>query len=690
VGNGRTRDPHASDDRSASQPLERGDPGGRARLIEELRIYQEELETQNEQLRGMQLELERSRDHYRALFDSGPDGHLLSTHRGRVSDANAAACRLLGVPRDAVLDSFLVQAFAREHQVDLLAGIQRLLARGAPFDQELRLARGPIWVRVQVVRLEGGHDREPRLLVALSDVSARRGAERALRESEARYRELFEETRDGVCVVDPATDRVLDANPAAERLFGREGSELRGSRWSALVGAPLSKTAARDRPGELELRCVRPDGSALEIEAAFGASGSLAAGAVLVSLRDVSERNRARAERAKLEASLRHAQKLEALGRFSGGVAHDFNNLLTVIGANAATLRGANDLTASDAQAALDDVQAAVTRASELVRGLLAFGRRQAVEPRRLDVCALVRAVERMMARVLGADASLTLELAERPLCVEVDPGSLEQVLVNLLTNARHAMPDGGTIRLRVAHRVLMAPSERFTLPKGAYVAISVEDQGTGIEPATLERIFEPFFTTKAIGEGTGLGLSMAYGFARQCGGTILVDTEVGRGSTFTLVLPEAGPPALGDSTAPAERARPARGRGERILVVEDDPLVQRVLARTLRSAGFVVVLAANRDEALAAAQAPDAEIALVLSDVMLPGTNGVEIVRALVEHCPDARVIFVSGFAVEVLERYGLRSRDLELMAKPFAPEKLLAQVRRVIDGEASRVRGL
>ena len=382
------------------------------------------------------------------------------------------------------------------------------------------------------------------------------------------------------------------------------------------------------------------------------------------------------AEKRSLEAQLLQAQKMEALGVLAGGVAHDFNNLLTAIS-------GYANLAAesTESQAIRDDLQqilVATERATVLVQGLMAFSRKQKAEVAPVDLDALVGGMAKILARLVGEDVELRVVPADAPVMVLGDLGQLDQVLMNLAANARDAMPQGGVLSFTVSR--VTAPSAAGW-PGGVAPpvagCITVSDTGAGMEEAVKRRIFEPFFTTKGAGRGTGLGLSIVHGIVAQHGGVIEVESQVGAGTTFRILLPAAGAlarEAAGQAREPAE----SPGRGT-VLLVEDDPQVNRVLALTLEGAGYSVVSADNGRSGLEALRGAKAPIDLLLSDVIMPEMNGVELLEEARRTRPGLPAILMSGYTADALERHGL-PRDVELLPKPVTPHAIRAKVAEVL----------
>ncbi len=382
-----------------------------------------------------------------------------------------------------------------------------------------------------------------------------------------------------------------------------------------------------------------------------------------------------RRERVQLQHDLAQAQKLEAIGRLAGGVAHDFNNILTAILGSAELLLLDTPQGAS-AREEVEIIRDAAQRAQELIRQLLAFSARQVLRPAVTDLNDLIKNLSRMLRRLIGEDLALTAELADGLGAVRVDPGQVEQVLVNLAVNARDAMPDGGRLTIRTENVEMTDSGE---LPDGRYVLIEVVDTGSGMDAATLARVFEPFFTTKARGKGTGLGLATVYGIVRQSGGQVAVSSTLGTGTTFRIHLPRVDSPVEPSRAAPPV-ALPAAGT-ETVLVAEDEQIVRVLIRKVLEQAGYTVLLAGGGAEALQLAERHTGPIHLLVTDVVMPGMSGRELARRLLERRPDTKVLYVSGYADVAVERHGVLDPGTAFMQKPFSPSALAQRVRDVLD---------
>src|SRR5213596_3193080 len=379
-----------------------------------------------------------------------------------------------------------------------------------------------------------------------------------------------------------------------------------------------------------------------------------------------------RRDRRRLEQQLRASQRLEAVGRLAGGVAHDFNNVLTAV-LILDTPPGAAK------REELDIIREAATHAQDLIRQLLAFSSRQALKPVVLDLNHLVKNVGKMLRRLIGENIQLTTEPASELDTVCADPGQLEQVIVNLVVNARDAMPQGGrltiaTANVDVAERALSA----MAVPPGRYVVLRVTDTGTGMDAATLEWAFEPFFTTKPRGKGSGLGLATVYGIVRQSGGHVDVESTPGAGTTFRIYLPRVT--AEAEAGVEDAAAAPARG-AETVLVVEDDERVRALARKVLEQAGYRVLVAAGGKEALAAAEGHDGPIDVLMTDVVMPEMSGRTLTRRLAQRHPGLKVLYMSGYSDEDIAQHGVFEAGIPFLKKPFTPSLLTQKLREVLD---------
>jgi len=402
-------------------------------------------------------------------------------------------------------------------------------------------------------------------------------------------------------------------------------------------------------------------------------------------VRNINDRKRAEEALKASEEKLRQAQKMEAVGRLAGGVAHDFNNLLTAI-------NGFSDLllmsVAKDdpRRSHLEEIRKAGGRAAALTGQLLSFSRKQVLAPRMLDLNGVVKGMETMLRRLIGEDIALITELEPRLKKVVADPNQMEQVILNLVLNARDAMPDGGELRIVTANRPLQEEDRAravLDVPAGEYSLLSVRDTGTGMDPETKTRLFEPFFTTKPKDKGTGLGLSTVYGAVKQAGGTLIVTSGPGRGSDFSIFLPEAPKGSLKPgSDVPRGLSLRASGGTETILLVEDEDAVRRLARDVLEAAGYTVLEAPGGEQALELAERfKDRAIHLLLTDVVMGGISGRELAERLKAKRPGTRVLFMSGYTEDAIIRHGVYTAQAAFIGKPFSPVALTAKVREVLD---------
>ncbi len=502
----------------------------------------------------------------------------------------------------------------------------------------------------------------------------------ALRASEARYRLLFTSNPHPMWVYDRVTLRFMAVNDAAIRLYGYSMDEFRdmtiedilpAEQVPALLPEIRGSRPALNRSGEWKHR--RKDGTVLDVEVSSHTLVFADRDAALVLALDVTSRRQ-------LEAQLRQAQKMEAVGQLAGGVAHDFNNLLTAI-------MGYGQLIqvrlAPDDPAIHDsgEILKAAERAASLTRQLLAFSRRQLLEPRVLDLNAVITGLDKMLRRLIGEDIDLVTAPTSELGMVRADPGQIEQVLMNLVVNARDAMPHGGRLTIETANVTLGEDYARahVDVKPGRHVMLAVSDTGVGMSPETRARIFEPFFTTKETGKGTGLGLSTVHGIVRQSEGHIEVYTEPGHGTTFKICLPR-----VEGAVEPADARQDALERvagTETILVVEDEESIRGVIRASLEVYGYRVLEAADGSEGITICERREQRIDLLMADVVMPLMGGPELVRRIGMVRPDLPVLLISGYTDRALTHQGLRESETAFLQKPFTPEALARKVREILD---------
>ncbi|MCC7492943.1 MAG: PAS domain-containing protein [Fimbriimonadaceae bacterium] len=504
------------------------------------------------------------------------------------------------------------------------------------------------------------------------------------------WADAFEHCAHGIAMGVPGQETVLACNPAFARLRGGTVADclkqpiltMYHPDTRAHVGQQIP-VADRDGQVAYEAELLQLDGTPVPVQVEVVAVKDQR-GEVryrVATFLDLRERRAAAAALAAAQEQLQQAVKMEAVGRLAGGVAHDFNNLLTAILGYADFMRQDPELPPRFL-ADLQEVRHAAQQAASLTQQLLVFSRKQVVQPGGADLVEVIRRLASMLRRVLGEDIELLVELPADPAWVGCDSGQVQQVLMNLAVNARDALPTGGKIRLAVALvDAAEAPPDPLRAPlTGNAVRLTVSDSGCGMDQATARRIFEPFFTTKALGQGTGLGLATVFGIVQQAGGRIAVESAPGAGTTFRLWFPQTAPPA--DSQPPAESA--LRG-AELVLLVEDEPQLRRLAARALEYHGYAVLTAAGADEARLLFERHREQVALVLTDVVMPGGSGSELAAALREQRPDLPVLFMSGYTDDRLVHHGVAAAEAGFIQKPFTPSELASKVRTVLDQSAA-----
>jgi PAS domain S-box-containing protein len=441
-----------------------------------------------------------------------------------------------------------------------------------------------------------------------------------------------------------------------------------------MVRAASAAAIAGDKPYDIEHRILRLDATVRWVQerAHIVRDAQGRALRMIGTVQDITERRQ-------LEDQLRQSQKMEAIGRLAGGIAHDLNNALTAIAGYAELALG--ELPPGQAaRADVEEIRRAAERAGSVTRQLLAFSRKQLLEPRVFDLNATVAAIARLISRLLGPEVRVETRLADAVLPILGDPGQIEQALINLAVNARDAMPSGGQLTLSTAQELVDDDRARTyaPIPPGDYVVLRVADTGHGMSSETKARIFEPFFTTKELGKGTGLGLSMVYGTLKQSGGFIFVDSEPDRGTTFHVYFPPAAPVAQAPRP-PAARHDERRGH-ETLLIVEDEPSVRKLVASALRHEGFDLLVASSAEEALSLADSHTGPIDLLLTDAIMPGRSGVELASLMTARVPGLPVIIMSGYSEETLSVTGTDG-IVALLQKPFTPRELRKRIRQALD---------
>ncbi|HMI30778.1 MAG TPA: PAS domain-containing protein [Candidatus Limnocylindrales bacterium] len=642
-------------------------------------------------------ELKETRRQIHALMEDSPDliarfdcdAQCLSVNKAMAAAMGIPASELVGRPIGEVL-SERVGPSVPEDLRSLFDAIRREAAAGAAVETEIRV---PLHAgeRIFNVRLTPERDHEgvvASVLLVGRDITGAKRVEETLRESERRFRQVTEAIDEVFWLTDTSKQQIIYISPAYEKIWGRTCASVYAAPESwvnaidpsdrgrvRVAALTLQSTGAYD----IEYRIVRPGGEvrwihdrAFPIQDEDGRVHRVAGVAEDITVRR------------QLEDQFRQAQKMEAVGRLAGGVAHDFNNLLTAIMGYAQLMR----MRAPSDVRLMQDIQEilkASTRAANLTRQLLTFSRKEPGNPRILDLGALVSDICRMLRPLVGERVNIVVRTGVFLGAVKADPGQIEQVVLNLIVNARDAMPAGGSVKVETDNLDLgeAHTGEHVGIRPGEYVLLAVSDTGIGMDEQTKARIFEPFFTTKAPEKGTGLGLSNVYGIVQQSGGTIRVASDPSWGTTFKIYLPRVEAKA---ETVPVSESLVQAPRGtETILLVEDQDIVAAVVRGTLQSCGYRILEARNGADALLLWQKHGTSIRLILTDVVMPVMNGPEFVRRAREGHAEVKVLYMSGYTEQGFSTDDLLSPDDGFLPKPFAPLALARKVREVLDSENS-----
>ena len=639
-------------------------------------------------LQALQASLAHSEARFRDLYEGSTDAIFVhDAETGAILDVNQTMCAMYGYPRDRCSELTAADLsapgfeFTEERALERIAEAQ---AQGkTSFPWHARRADGttfPVEVTLKSTEV-GGRDC---VVATVRDVTERQIAAEALRQGEARYRSLFEGAGDAIVILSSEEMVFVDCNPEALRLFNCERRHDLLAHSPADFSPPTQPNGATSReavvarvraasagePQRFEWMHQRRDGSSFLADVNLVAIDLDGKPHLQGIVRDVTEQRR-------LDERLQQAQRLESIGQLAGGVAHDFNNLLMPIIGHVELLL--DELPSSDPmREQLEEVYAAAQRAQRLTRQLLTFGRKAVLDVRALDLEQLLCEMQGLVRKLLREDIELQLEIEARGAVVRADPSQLEQLLMNLAVNARDAMPRGGLLSLRLRRQVLDAEDVReHGAEPGEYAVLVVSDTGVGMTPEVQSRIFEPFFTTKEASRGTGLGLATVFGVVRQHGGLVRVYSELGVGTSFRVYLPLVN--AAVSSTAGSVR-EDARGT-EAVLVVEDDDSVRRLACRVLRKAGYRVEEYSSPDAAIEAFDSLPVSPQLLLTDVVMPGTNGRALYETLRERAPSLRVLYMSGYSGDVISHHGVLEPGVALIEKPFAAKELVARVRAGLD---------
>jgi two-component system cell cycle sensor histidine kinase/response regulator CckA len=632
-------------------------------------------------------QVQHAEQNYRSIFENAIEGVFRGTPDGqKFLSVNPAMAQMFGYDSPAEMVKAVVditqQLGVKPERRD--EALRRLSEQGElkNFEGKVQCKDGSeIWISANVRAVFGAEDELLYLDGIVQDIAERKRAEDALRESEERYRDLVENAHDIIYSHD-LQGRYTSMNKAGAQITGYTREEALTLDLTKTVAPEhiekvremLRKKLAGEKVTAYEMELIAKDGHRITVEAntKLVFQNGVPVGVQGIA-RDVTERKQ-------LEEQLRQSQKMEAIGQLAGGVAHDFNNLLTAInGYSGLALQCIDDN--HPLKGYLEEIKKAGDRAANLTRQLLAFGRKQILQPLAINLNDVVTDMNKMLRRLIGEDIQLAAKLDPALKKTKADPGQIEQVLVNLVVNARDAMPQGGKLTIETLGVDLDQDyaGRHVGVVPGTYVMLAVSDTGAGMDEDMQARIFDPFFTTKEKGKGTGLGLSTVYGIVKQSGGNIWVYSELGHGTTFKVYLPELA--AGSQKTEAAIVESPMPGGSETILLVEDEEVVRGLARKILEHAGYSVLDANRGEEAVRVCLERAEPIDLLLTDVVMPETSGKEVADRLTGLLPGLRVLFMSGYTDEAIVHHGVLDSNVEFIQKPFTPAALVRKVREVLD---------
>ena len=641
--------------------------------------------------------LQESEEKYRSLVETAQDPIFTSDAEGRYLYVNSAAAARFGATPAKIIGKSLHDLFPHHIADRYLAVVRQVIQTGEGMvSEDLSEINGQsCWFSNNIQPIRDRHGNIKAVQAVMRDISSLKQAEQALRESEERLQAAVHVSRIGVFDHDQRTDTIY-WSPQQRKIHGWGADEsvtlqdfLKLVHPEDLESIVAAVRRAHDPAGDgiwdVVHRIIRRDGAVRWLkqrsQTFFEGEGDArrpvrTVGAVL----DITDQKLAEEEREKLQSQLLQSQKMESIGQLAGGIAHDFNNILAAIVGygNLVQMRMRGD---DPSRVYLDQILASAERAAGLTQSLLAFSRKQVINPKNIDINDVIHKVEKFLSRVIGEDIMLTTALSAEGLMIYADVTQIEQVLMNLATNARDAMPKGGRLMIETGRVVLDDEYVRqhgFGLP-GHYAVLTVSDTGEGMDEQTQRKIFDPFFTTKELGRGTGLGLAIIYGIVKQNNGYINVYSEVGQGTTFKIYFPfiKAGAEEVRNTEVPV----PVRGGTETILLAEDNDAVRTLTQIILSEFGYRVIEAVDGEEALKKFLDNQDTIRLLIVDVIMPRKNGRAVYEEVKRIRPDVKVLFTSGYPADLIQKEGVLEKGLNFLSKPSSPQALLRMVREVLD---------
>lgn len=648
----------------------------RSREIKKERASREEVENA----------LRKGEERYRQIVDHATDVIYRTDLLGKFTYCNPAVFEIMKYSQAELLGRHYLELIRPDCREDIETFYkQQMLDHVSTTYREFHAIRkdGVEILIGQNVQLLTENGRVAGFQAVARDITRQRKEEESLRQMKE-YRNLFQLASDPILILDAVDGRVLDVNDKACKTYGLTREEFGRRHLTDLAANPeaarkrLEQLRSEEKLQPYETSHLRADGTPLHFIISPTVIEYQSHKAILSINRDVTEQRRIEEERQQLEQQLRQSQKLESIGQLAGGIAHDFNNLLTAI-------NGYSELTLqrldpdSPARATLEQIKKAGLRAASLTSQLLAFSRKQVLQPKILDLNSIVSNVDNMLRRLIGEDIDLITLLKPDLGQIKADPGQVEQVIMNLAVNARDAMPQGGKITIETGHTYLdeAYASKHLSVRPGEYIMLMLSDTGTGMDAATQKQIFDPFFTTKEVGKGTGLGLSTVYGIVKQSGGNIWVYSEVGKGTTFKVYFPRYDQAPTRETTA--EVSVP-RGH-ETVLLVEDEEIVRELSRHILEANGYRVLSAANGEDGLRTFKEFQGNIDLLITDVVMPEMSGRELATNISRLKPETRILFMSGYTDDAIVRHGILEERMSFIQKPFSPDSLALKTRELLD---------